>query len=252
MKKPPAPRLGYAEVMAALEAAGSEQTRKTWRRHGITAPCFGVSFATLKLLRKQVGVDHELATALWDSANYDARNLAVKVADPARMGAEELDRWVHGAGGTRACLSYVAMLAAEGPHAAAKAASWIGAADPLARACGWSLLGQLAFAEVPFPDAWFEPHLARIERGIHSAPNNERDSMLRAVIRIGCRSEALRQRALDAARRIGPVAIDYGDTSCEVPDVAAQIEKAWAHSTTKGFPSPAAHERSREPLRLRC
>lgn len=240
------------EAMAALEAAGSEQTRKTYRRHGVTGPMYGVSFATLKTLRTRIGVDHELATALWDTGNYDARNLAAKIADPARLTADELDRWAQATETMRSCTPYVAMLAAEGPHADAKAAAWIGAAAGWARSAGWSLLGQLAYRDDATPDAWFEAHLAAIERTIHTAPNDERDGMLRALIHVGCRNDTLRERAIAAARRIGAVAIDYGDTACAVPDAAAQITKAWAHSTAKGHASPAAHERTRERLRLRC
>lgn len=144
------------------------------------------------------------------------------------------------------------MLAAEGPHSDAKAAQWIGADAPAERSAGWTLLGQLAYREAPTPDARFEGWLERIERTIHTAPNGERDGMIRAIIHVGCRNEALRRRAIETARRIGPVEVDHGDTSCETPDVVGQIEKAWAHSTAKGFDSPAAHERTREPLRLRA
>jgi hypothetical protein len=73
-----------------------------------------------------------------------------------------------------------------------------------------------------------------------------------ALIQIGCRSVALRKAALAAAKRIGKVEVDYGDTACETPDAAEKIEKAWAHSTSKGFTSPAEHERSRESMRTRC
>ena len=72
-------RLPLAEVMAALEKAGTEQNRKTWARHGVTGPMFGVSFAYLKTLMKRIKVDHELALSLWDTGNFDARNLAVKI-----------------------------------------------------------------------------------------------------------------------------------------------------------------------------
>lgn len=247
-----APRMSLEEAMTALEAAGSAQTRKTWGRHGVTAPSFGVSFASLKALRKRIGVDHELAVALWDSGNYDARNLAVKVADPARLGSAELDRWARDTETARPCGPYVAMLAAEGPHADAKAAAWIGAGSAPERRVGWSLLGRLAVADSATPDAWFQAHLEAIARTIHGAPDPERDSMLRAMILIGCRNPALRRAVVDTAQRMGVVEIDYGDTSCEAPDVVSQIDKAWAHSIGKGFESPAAHERSREPLRLRC
>ena len=41
----------------------------------------------------------------------------------------------------------------------------------------------------------------------------------------------------------------------ELPDILAAaeyIEKTWAHSKSKGFESPAAHERTRETPRRRC
>ena len=90
--KASASRMTLAETMSALEKAGSAQTRKTYARHGAREPMYGVSFATLKTLLKRIGVDHELARALWDTGNLDARNLAVKVVDPARMSPADLDR----------------------------------------------------------------------------------------------------------------------------------------------------------------
>ena len=55
-----------------------------------------------------------------------------------------------------------------------------------------------------------------------------------------------------AARRIGPVDVDHGDTECKTPSAVDSIEKAWAYATSKGFASPAAQERTRETLRRRC
>src|SRR5689334_6718592 len=71
--KPAAARMSLAEAMKTLEKAGSAQTRKTYARHGAQEPMFGVSFATMKTLVKRIGVDHELALALWDTQNHDAR-----------------------------------------------------------------------------------------------------------------------------------------------------------------------------------
>mgnify|MGYP001175496057 CR=1 FL=1 len=251
MPAAPAPRMTLAATMHELERAGSAQTRKTYARHGATGPMFGVSFAALKLLRKRIGVDHELACALWDTGNLDARNLAVKIADPARMSSAELDRWAREAGAPRMCGGYVAMLAAEGPHAAEKAAQWL-AGDAPVRPLGWSLLAQLAQRDETMPDAWFKERLAEIERTIHTVANGEREAMNLAIIAIGCRNAALRKAATAAAKRIGEVEVDHGDTACETPDAATYIDKAWAHSLAKGFESPAAHERTRELLRLRC
>lgn len=241
-----------AEAMRELEQAGTAQARKTYARHGAVEPMFGVSFATLKVLMKRIGVDHELALALWDTRNYDARNLAAKIVDPALMSSDKLDRWAGDSSSAPGCGSYVAMIAAEGPHAAAKAAAWLAEKPGPIRTVGWMLVGQLAQRDETMSDAWFEKRLAEIERTIHTAPNAERDAMNRTVITIGCRSAALRKTALAAAKRIGQVEIDHGDTSCKTPDAAEYIEKTWAHAKDKGFESPAAQERNRESPRLRC
>ena len=245
-------RMTLAETMRELEKAGSAQTRKTYARHGAAEPMFGVSFATLKTLVKRIGVDHDLALALWGTGNFDARTLAMKIADPALMTPGTLDAWVRAAPAVRACFGYVAMLASEGPHAAAKAAQWLSSQDVRERCSGWTLLGQISQRDETLPDAVFERRLAEIEKSIHAAPNAERETMNMAVVMIGCRNASLRKAALASAKRIGKVEVDYGDTDCKTPDAAQYIEKTWAHSTSKGFSSPAAHERSREVLRLRC
>lgn len=246
-----ATRMSLAETMHALEKAGSAQTRKTYARHGAQEPMFGVSFATLKTLVKRIGVDHELALALWDTKNHDARTLAMKIADPATMSPSDLDRWARESR-MRMCGGYVAMLAAESPHGAAKAREWFASSDATLRVAAWTLAGFLASLDEKTSDEWFIRLLARIEKSIHSAPNAEREAMNTALIAIGGRNSALRKAATAAAERIGKVEVDHGDTACKTPDAGPYIEKMWAHATAKNFDSPAAQERAREPMRTRC
>lgn len=247
----PAARMTLDEAMRTLEKAGTAQTRKTYARHGVSEAMFGVSFATLKTLQKRIGVDHDLALSLWRTGNFDAQNLALKIADPARMSAGDLDRWAR-ENQARMCAAYVASLAAEGPHAAAKASQWLASEEEPLRSTGWGLVAQMASRDEAAPDAWFADHLARIERTIHSAPNFERYAMNGALIAIGGRSTALRKAALAASKRIGTVEVDHGDTSCKTPEAPAYIEKMWAHATAKSFASPAAQERARKSPRIRC
>jgi 3-methyladenine DNA glycosylase AlkD len=246
----PAARISLAEVMKTLEKNGSEQTRKTYLRHGAKGPMFGVSFATMKELVKKIGVDQELARKLFETGYHDARMLALKIADPAQMTSAELDRWA-GELTMRMCCGYVAMLAAEGPHGAAKAVEWLAPGSPR-RSMGWVLAGHLAQLDPTTPDSHFLARLAEIEKTIHAAPNADKEAMNMAVIQIGCRNAALRKAATAAAKRIGKLEVDHGDTACKTPDAAQYIDKCWAHSTSKGFESPAAQERSREPMRTRC
>lgn len=244
-------RMSLAEVMSALEKAGTEQARKTYARHGASGPMFGVSFADLKTLMKRIKVDQELALALWSTGNIDARNLAVKVADPRLMTPNDLDRWASEMT-MRGCNAYVAHLAVEGPHGTSRVEAWLKSSSEALRCCGWMLVGALAKRDESLSRDWFAPHLATIEKTIHQAPNHEREAMNGALISIGCRDAMLRKSVLAAAKKIGTVTIDHGDTDCTTPDATAAIEKAWAHSVAKGFESPAAQERNRESMRTRC
>jgi hypothetical protein len=247
----PAARMTLKEVMATLAKSGSAQTKKTYARHGASEPMFGVSFATLGGLVKKIGVDHELAMHLWATGNFDARNLAMKIVDPARMTADDLDRWARDMT-VRMCASYVSMIACEGPHGHSTAMRWLASKDEQTRASGWGLVAQIAMRDPNMPEGWFFDRLAEITKGIRAAPNDERYAMNNAVIMLGCRSPALKKAALAAAKKIGTVDVDHGDTSCKTPDAGPYIEKTWAHASSKGFPSPAAQEQKRESPRTRC
>src|SRR5690606_35521894 len=139
-------RPGRAGGMRGLEKAGSAQTRKTYARHGDDLTMFGVSFATLEALTKRIGLDHELALALWDTGHFDARNLAVKIVDPARLSPDEFDGFVRD-GSPRMCGGYAATLSGETAHGPEKLAQWLAAGDPNLRVAGWTLLGHLALRD---------------------------------------------------------------------------------------------------------
>ena len=248
--KAPAPRMTLGEVMRLLESLGSEQTRKTWLRHGATGPMFGVLFGELFKLMKRIDVDHPLALELWVTGNVDARNLAMKIVDPARITPAELDRWAV-ENPMPMCGLYIATIAAESPHAQAKLRQWLASSDERLVAAGWTLLGRLSDLDESFPEEELRRRVGEIEASIHAAPNLVRGDMNRTLITIGGRSPDLRQAVLAAAKRIGDVTVDHGDTSCKTPGAEATVEKMWARSGAK-FPSPAAHERSMKSMRRRC
>ena len=95
---------------------------------------------------------------------------------------------------------------------------------------GWNLLAKIALGKkehLDLPDRWFLGHLKTIEQTIHQSPNDIRDDMNSTVIAIGSRNQYLRKRATAAARRIGKVEVDHGETSCQTPDAVSYIEKVW-------------------------
>lgn len=216
--------MNVQEALDTLKSLGTEQYRKTFRRHGAGEDVYGVSFAHLKNLKKKIKTDHELAVALWNSGNHDARMLAGMIADPKRLDPGTLDAWAQG---LRSYVETDALgpLAAKTPHARETMARWMASDHEWTASAGWKILAHVALEGDGLPDEYFERYLATIEREIHGSPNRVRHEMNSALIAIGVRNPALQEKAEAAARRIGKVEVDHGDTGCKTPEAIGYIRK---------------------------
>jgi len=74
-------------------------------------------------------------------------------------------------------------------------------------------------------DDYFSDLLSTIETNIHQAKNRTRYSMNNALIAIGIRNPLLQKKATAAAKRIGTVHVDHGETGCKTPDAVSYIIK---------------------------
>ena len=212
------------EALDTLKSLGTEQNRKTYRRHGAGEDVYGVSFAHLKELKKKIRTDHDLAVALWESGNHDARMLAGLIADPKRLDARTLDAWAQG------LRNYVETdmlgnIASKSPHARETMARWIASDEEWIASAGWRILAYVAMDGDALPDEYFERFLSTIERDINESQNRVRHEMNNALIAIGIRNPALQEKACAAAARIGKVEVDHGETGCKTPDAAGYIRK---------------------------
>jgi 3-methyladenine DNA glycosylase AlkD len=219
--------MNVQEALATLRSLGTEQNRKIYRRHGAGEDVYGVSSVHLKDLKKKIKTDHELAVALWESGNHDARMLAEMIADPRRLDAARLDAW---AAGLRSHVETDALgsLAVRAPRERETMARWMASDRELTAAAGWRILSHVAMNDDSLPDDYFERFLATIERDLHGSPNRVRHSMNGALIAIGIRNPALQEKAEAAAARIGKVAVDHGETDCKTPEAIPYIRKAVA------------------------
>jgi 3-methyladenine DNA glycosylase AlkD len=217
--------------MSELESLGTAQNRKIYERHGAGDNQYGVSFANLNALKRRIKKDPALAEALWQTGNTDARSLATMIVDPATMGGDDMDRWINDVEAVRyygLADLIVRYVAGPSPLARSKAEQWLQSDAEYIGQAGWELLGVVAMQDPTLPDAYFEPYLDRIESEIHGAKNRVRYAMNSALIAIGMRNEALRERAFQVAAAIGKVQVDHGQTGCKTPDATAYIKKAWA------------------------
>ena len=174
--------MSFEEVMEALKAAGTEQNRKIYPRHGVKNELYGVSFA--------------------DLGNY-------------------------------VITDYFADYVFQTPQARQKMEAWTQADDEWLGQAGWRLVAKFALQDPTLPDPYFVSHLVQIEREIHARKNRVRDARNSALIAIGVRNAMLQEEALEAAGKIGKVAVDHGQTSCKTPDAAGHILKTVKHREEK-------------------
>ena len=105
--------------------------------------------------------------------------------------------------------------------------AWMRSPEETRREVGYGILtARLRDDASSVSDADALKVLATIEKEIHRSPNWARRAMNGALIGIGVYKPALRKKAIEAAKRIGKVEVDHGETSCKTPDAVAYIGKA--------------------------
>ena len=121
----------------------------------------------------------------------------------------------------------VPWLAVENAQARTLALKWMKSKKEHAAAAGWCTYGGLLALK---PDTELdlvevEDLLDTVVKQIHKAPNRVRQTMNLYVISVGGYVKPLLAKAKAAARQIGEVNVDMGETACKVPDALAYIEK---------------------------
>lgn len=218
--------MNAVEILASLKKSGKPQTAAIYKRHGAGENVFGTLTSEIAKLQKKIKVDHRLAMELWSTGNAEARILALQIADPGRLSSADADRLVR-EGQIRFVGSYLAALIGRSPSGKETMTSWMASSEEFTREMGYAILSAKLKDEPDFlSEAEAERIVNTIEKEIHGSPNWARQAMNGALIAIGVYKPLCRNKAIDAAKRIGKVKVDHGETNCKTPEAASYIEKA--------------------------
>jgi len=212
-------------MMQQLRKLGTAQNVKVYRRHGCGENVYGVSFAHLKRLARQLGLDHELAAELWSTENSDARSLAMMIADPDQLTASQADAWCRS-------VTYhlhageLAGVVARSNLARSKRRIWCRRRAEMVRTAGYALVGAMLKSD---PETLTlnecREVLESVANEVHASPNRARHTMVQAVIAIAAARPELADEAIAIGERIGTVHVDHGETSCQTPQIVPSIRK---------------------------
>jgi hypothetical protein len=90
-------------------------------------------------------------------------------------------------------------------------------------------MAALALNDEGLDDRYCAEQIALIADGIHARPNRTRFNMNNALIAFGVRNPKLEKKARAAAKKIGRVEVDHGETGCRTPDADAYITRTLTH-----------------------
>ena len=165
-------------VVASLKRLATKRTRDGMARYGIPSDnAFGVSVGALQKLARQLGRNHELAAALWETGWYEARMLACYVDEPTSVTPTQMDRWCRDFDNWAICDTACFALFDRTPHAWRKVKQWSRRRDEFVKRAAFALLWGLTVHDKNADDEPFIRGLFLVEH----AATDERHFVKKAV-----------------------------------------------------------------------
>ena len=194
------------EVQSALtwlKRHSTKATRDGMARYGLPSDnAFGVTMANMKVLAKQLGRNHELAAALWDTGWYEARMVTSFVDEPTRVTPSQMDRWCRDFDNWGICDTVCFHLFDRTPHAWQKVAQWYDRDEEFIKRAAFALMWGLTVHDKHAGNAAFTEGLRYIEAGASDERHFVKKSVNMALRAIGKRNPALNDAAVTLARRL--------------------------------------------------
>ena len=191
------------DAIAWLRSHATKATRDGMARYNVPSDkAFGVSMKNIQLLAKQLGRDHALAAALWETGWYEARMLTAYVDEPERVTSAQMDRWSRQFDNWAICDTLAFALWDRTPHAWTKVEQWAGRREEFIKRTAFALLWSLSVHDKAATDKQFLRGLALIEQAAADDRNFVMKAVNMALRAIGKRNAALNAAAAKTATRL--------------------------------------------------
>jgi 3-methyladenine DNA glycosylase AlkD len=191
------------EILRKLEKRGSKANREGMARYGIVADrVFGVSVETIRSMAKDLGRDHSLALALWDTGWYEARMMTAFVDEPNRVTSSQMDAWARDFGNWAICDGLCFHLFDKTEHKWKKIQQWSNRKDEFVKRAAFALLAGVALHDKKEGDPPFMKSLQLIERAADDERNFVKKGVSWALRSIAHRNKTLHAASLDLANNL--------------------------------------------------
>lgn len=202
--KRPSAAVRARAIVAALKKAGSAAVRTQMaEQFGIRTPrALGIKMGVMHKIAKAAGRDQALAEALWQTGWYEARTVAVFVAEPAAVSVELMDQWAADFDNWGICDTACFHLFDRTPHALGRIRAWSNRKEEFVRRAAFALLASISLHDKKLSDAPLLALLPRCERAATDPRNFVKKGVVWALRGIGRRNATLHAAALAVAERL--------------------------------------------------
>jgi 3-methyladenine DNA glycosylase AlkD len=191
------------QILSQLESLGVEEDRAGMARFGIhVEKAYGIRIPVLRKMAKDIGTDHELAQALWETEMHEARILASMIDDPSRVCEAQMEAWVKDFNSWDLCDQVCGNLFDKTELAFDKAVEWAGREEEYVKRAGFAIMAWAAVHLKSVPDDVFIDYFPVIVREATDERNFVKKAVNWALRNIGKRNLALNAKAIEVAREI--------------------------------------------------
>jgi 3-methyladenine DNA glycosylase AlkD len=186
-----------SSVLDTLRALEDPRMREVNERHGDD---HGVNLTKLRAVAKEIKTNHPFALELWATDDTPAQLVALLIARPKLFSAEELDTMLRQARARKTQDWLVNYIVKKSPHFEELRLRWLGDADPVVDAAGWSLTWEDVAKRPDLVD--LDALLDQIDAEMKDAHERPQWEMNQCLAMIGIHHPSQRARALEIGERL--------------------------------------------------
>jgi 3-methyladenine DNA glycosylase AlkD len=193
----------FNSIIPELRSMANPENVAGMARFGIVGrQVLGITMVQLRALARKIGRDSVAAEKLWRTGFFEARLLAVFVAEPSKVTQRQANSWAKDFECWADCDGACIHLFRKTPFAHDLADSWSHNRRELVKRAGFTMMATLAVHDKKAGNEAFRPYLARIWEESTDERHNVKKGVNWALRQIGKRNPVLNQQAISLAHRI--------------------------------------------------
>ena len=189
----------------------------------VSTNALGIYHKDLKTLAKEIGMNSDLAIALFDTGIYEARILCSKIFKKEDLTNDLLEKWVTSFENWEICDSFCMGLVAKSKWAVPKILEWVDREREFEKRAGFTTIAAYCMADKKAANEVFEQFSPIIKKASTDERLYVKKAVNWALRNIGKRNIDLNKQAIGIAKEI--LAIDTKSAKWIAKDALRELEK---------------------------